>query len=214
MIWTTIILIGLAGYFYFLYRKTASRYRKLEAVLFRFESSDNFIDELTGVGTTKALMPCLTERINVARMMKVPLTCLLIDVDNFKQINDSLGMKIGDQALKIIAGLIQSELRGSDRILRYRIGDEFLVIAFNASGRDATFSLGERLRSKVIEFDWSILSRRNFISPSISIGVSECRLDLENTPEIVLKNVERALYEAKKRKNCVKLAVEDSFPGN
>lgn len=57
----------------------------------------------------------------------------MVDIDNFKRVNDAFGITKGDLVLKQLATVFARELRGDDRLIRYRMGDEFLIIAINTT---------------------------------------------------------------------------------
>lgn len=126
------------------------------------------IDPLTGVLNRLSLMDRLESACRRAQARAMPLALLFIDLDHFKEINDSHGHLAGDACLKAVVGPIQAELRHSDVIGRYG-GEEFVVILSSADGRAAQ-AIAERIRHGVTE-----LRVEGFGSPlqlTCSIGVA------------------------------------------
>lgn len=119
---------------------------------------------------------------------------LMIDIDNFKQLNDTHGHAIGDQALIATASLFSSAIRKQDIAGRWG-GEEFLVILPETSLQDAR-ALAERLRSES-----SAVELKKHLKITLSIGVSSSQ-DCDSTDEI-LKKADDALYVAKETRNTV-----------
>jgi diguanylate cyclase (GGDEF)-like protein len=90
-------------------------------------------DPLTNCLNHGAMLARLSEEISRARRQRTPLACLLLDLDNFKQVNDRQGHPAGDALLRHVSEVLRSEFRSFDQVARYG-GDEFLVILPNASG--------------------------------------------------------------------------------
>ncbi len=117
-----------------------------------------------------------------------PFSLIMIDIDHFKQINDTLGHLAGDQVLKELAHLIRSHIRNTDAFARWG-GEEFLIILFNTSGAEAEH-LAEKLCSLVASHQFSVPR-----SVTISLGVGEIRTD--ETLDALLSRVDDNLYRAK-----------------
>ena len=146
------------------------------------------MDPLTGALNRRQLDLTLGQMVNRARRRSVPASIVLIDIDNFKQINDSLGHATGDQVLVGIVKLMSERKRTADSL--YRLGgEEFLLLAPDTTGPDASF-LAEQLRA--------LVEKANFIEGlqvQVSIGVSECRTD--QSAQEWLECADQALYRAK-----------------
>lgn len=128
------------------------------------------------------------------------MTLLMMDIDNFKSINDTYGHPVGDQVLREIATCISSTIRKIDIASRYG-GEEFTVILPETNSTDARI-IAERLRKNISEI--RVRTKDDLIiSPTISIGMSEypsCALDEQTLIELA----DVALYNAKNNgKNCV-----------
>lgn len=146
---------------------------------------DSMTDNLTGVWNQRYLKMSLEEN-------KGHLTLAMLDLDNFKDINDTYGHIAGDYALKEISNLIKQNTRKSDDICRYG-GDEF-VILFNYCEPDDAYQIIDKIRklieSKVFEFD-------NYTF-RITMSVGLYSTDKQMNSLEILKRVDRALYEAKR----------------
>jgi diguanylate cyclase (GGDEF)-like protein len=145
-------------------------------------------DPLTGALNRRELEFALAELVKRARRRPVPASMLLMDIDDFKKINDTLGHAAGDQVLTGLVRLLVERKRTADKL--YRIGgEEFLLLAPDTVGRDAMI-LAEQLR--VLIHQANLLAG---IQVAVSIGVSECRTD--QSPDDWLEFADQALYRAK-----------------
>lgn len=151
-----------------------------------------FHDSLTGLPNRALFMDRLSIAVGMAERNKRNVAVVLLDVDNFKEINDSMGHDIGDIFLKIIAKRLSQSVRNYETLARVG-GDEFAVLLQNISEQDEAFEFCERLREAVNEpFE---LEMHTF-NISISIGVAMYPTDGKNIVEI-LKNADTAMYKAK-----------------
>lgn len=160
---------------------------------------ESITDPLIGIYNRRYLDRRLGEEFGRARRYGLALSVLLIDVDHFKQINDTHGHQAGDQLLSQMGKLLLSEIRDSDVAARYG-GDELLILALNTTGSSAVV-LAERLRRQV-ETQPLVLSRttgrRKEIGVTVSIGVAGFDQDVINSESLV-KYADKALYEAKQQ---------------
>ncbi len=122
------------------------------------------------------------------------MSLLMIDIDNFKNINDSYGHHTGDIVINNIADTFRSNLRNSDIAIRFG-GEEFLILLTN-TGLHNSIGIAEKIR-KSVEQNIINLEDNTTIQYTISIGVSEVIQNDENI-NIALKKADSALYEAKK----------------
>jgi diguanylate cyclase len=116
---------------------------------------------------------------------------MLIDVDNFKEINDRFGHQAGDRILKGVAFNLKSALRETDFVARFG-GDEFAVILFKTNGKAAMDVAGKLCRSQT---DNRLLLDGVTVGVTLSIGAAES--SDTDTPETLLKRADLALYRAK-----------------
>ncbi|CAH1072044.1 diguanylate cyclase [Candidatus Nitrotoga sp. 1052] len=119
-----------------------------------------------------------------------PLSCMMIDVDSFKNVNDTYGHKVGDEVLKRVAQILRSSARKQDLVCRYG-GEEFLVICPDADA-EQVYQYAERLRQKVAAGNIHM----NLVV-TISIGVSTKEPTLLNA-EMLLQLADKRLYIGKK----------------
>jgi diguanylate cyclase (GGDEF)-like protein len=166
-------------------------------------------DFLTGWHNRRYLNARLKEELARAQRQGTGLTCLVIDLDRFKQINDQYGHLAGDMALREAAQRVDAHIRGSDAAARFG-GDEFVVLAPGISPEQAA-ALAERIRLAVCETPLEI-SPDVQLNMTVSIGVAGTHLsrdeaDLKSAAERLLADADAALYRAKQQgRNRVELA--------
>jgi diguanylate cyclase (GGDEF)-like protein len=146
------------------------------------------MDELTGVRNRRAMNEQLTELITLHERDKQPMSLVILDLDDFKKVNDAHGHIIGDEVLKKLAATMQTRIRASDYLYRYG-GDEFLILANNSDAKTA-HTLAEDIR-QLISQESSITKERI----TVSIGVSEFRKG-ETAQEWLLR-ADKAMYSVK-----------------
>ncbi len=151
------------------------------------------IDPLTGLGNRHAMTRKLTvERERQARNQQ-PCCVALVDLDNFKEINDTHGHAAGDTVLRSLASLLAASIRPYDEVFRYG-GDEFVVCLPNADTRGA-WAIVERLRLRIAR--WSIPVRgEDRVQMTVSVGVAP--LTGERSVDAALDAADQALYAAKR----------------
>jgi diguanylate cyclase (GGDEF)-like protein len=154
-------------------------------------------DELTNLYTRRFLFEWLEKQVKGFSRDVGRLSCLLMDIDRFKKINDTHGHGAGDKVLKRVAEVIESTIRHSDIAGRYG-GEEFLILLPNTS-LDEALQVAEKLRAAIeadIREPWPITA-------SFGIGSlerSETAVERHNTTEIIstlLERTDQALYSAK-----------------
>jgi two-component system, cell cycle response regulator len=160
-----------------------------------------FTDVLTGWHNRRYLHTRLHEEVARSQRDATPLTCLMIDVDHFKRINDRYGHLAGDEVLRQVALCLNGEVRGSDVSARY--GGEEFVILLPATNLDAGRILAERIRRAVAQESFEIDDVGEPLSVTVSIGVAEHRpgatneKDLKVAGDRLIARADLALYEAK-----------------
>jgi diguanylate cyclase (GGDEF)-like protein len=166
-------------------------------------------DESTGLYNKRRLFERLDMEVARARRYGEILSCLMIDIDDFKQINDTYGHQAGDKILRQVGLLLQRSLRVTDFIARYG-GEEFTVLLPRTNSAGA-YRVAENLRSTFMSHEFSLPGKT--VHLTISIGVACCstfgRLDAQ---QIILL-ADNALYRAKRGgKNQACFADESEFP--
>jgi diguanylate cyclase (GGDEF)-like protein len=160
-------------------------------------------DQLTNLNNRRSMQRYLKHAIIDASHYQQPFVIAMIDVDDFKAINDHHGHAVGDEVLKHIAKILTSHLRDEDTVSRWG-GEEFLVLLKYSSE-----SAGERAINKIRKIiqSESIIIHDRIIRTTITAGISQydSRLDIN----FCIEQADKALYSGKKRgKNCV-IAVSD-----
>ena len=150
----------------------------------------------------RRFMPTIFKReIAQAHRAETPLSVLIIDVDKFKQINDTWGHHMGDEILRKVSSAFYDNVRSSDYVFRYG-GDEFIIILTEATEFD-TQRIAERIRSRVEKT--SIKSAAGEVIP-ISLSIGAAMFNGHPDYERLIQMADEALYIAKKRgRNCVEL---------
>ena len=156
-------------------------------------------DALTNLNNRRQFEMRLSQEVATARRKKTDLSCIMIDIDYFKKVNDTYGHAVGDFVLKEVAKMITKELREYDIASRYG-GEEFCILLPHTIIKDAT-NVAERLRHTVESTILDIKSVCEFecenFNVTISMGVSQFD-DSYTTNEQLYKNADKALYRAKK----------------
>ncbi|MGB3272003.1 MAG: GGDEF domain-containing protein [Xanthobacteraceae bacterium] len=151
-------------------------------------------DDLTGVANRRHLLSRLAEECALSNRLEEPFSILVIDLDEFKAINDSHGHGAGDECLRFFSRTIQGRLRASDLLARIG-GDEFCVVLPRTSVRDAS-----AVASDLIAICGRVQVRWNgaVIALSASIGVAQWMPGVSDTPERIMAAADQALYDAKR----------------
>lgn len=161
------------------------------ALLYREALESSLRDPLTGIGNRSAMDLSFGREIKLAKRQKQSLSFLIIDIDHFKKVNDTLGHRNGDKALVHIAKCIQSSLRETDQIFRYG-GEEFVVL-LNGTGMSSAKLTAERIRMNVAMSP--ITTERKDHLCTISIGVSS--LSAADNVDTLFTRADASLYNAK-----------------
>ena len=150
-------------------------------------------DQLTGVANRALFMDRLRSCFLDRRTRPNEGALLIIDLDNFKTINDVLGHPVGDRVLKTIANRLQEICREADTIARLG-GDEFAIIAPDVTTAHQSGALIEKIMEAASQ---PIASDGNKLLPQVSIGVAFYPADARAAPEL-LRKADLALFQAKK----------------
>lgn len=145
-------------------------------------------DFLTKLYNRKFLMNYLDIEMKKMERKKTQLSILLLDIDNFKRINDTFGHVEGDRILKEVAAIIKNTTRKGDIVSRYG-GEEFIVLLSDTNEKDA-YIVAEKVREAIEKNDF------NMDKVTVSIGISNMVLD--ESVDNFISRADEALYEAKK----------------
>lgn len=153
-----------------------------------FVSRATTVDELTGLYVRDVFDVILKKEVHEATRKNAPLSLLMIDIDDFKKVNDKFGHVTGDKTLTKVGSSINECIREMDLAARYG-GEEFAVIMPGTNAEQA-FEIGERIREHIerIPFDSFTIT--------VSIGVSSVG-QLIDRPEMLTETADQALYKAK-----------------
>jgi diguanylate cyclase (GGDEF)-like protein len=161
-------------------------YRKLEV--------EATVDEKTGLANYRVFYKRLREEWERSERYKLPLSVVMLDLDDFKRVNDTVGHLAGDRVLREFAVLVSGGARATDLAARYG-GEEFAMILPHTD-RARAERVAERVRAAVYEF--SFLEPEQPLRVTVSAGVAT----FDDTPEIasaeqLIAAADRALYAAK-----------------
>lgn len=202
------ILVGVAvlGWVIVLRRRVDQQTQMLRESEERFRHMAQH-DALTGLPTRLLLHDRLHIALKRGRRFNTSLAVLMIDLDNFKHVNDHFGHDAGDQALSITAKRILANIRSSDTAARIG-GDEFIVLLTDIAGDQEAEGIAAKIRSALAQ---TVQGSDREIPLSASIGVCVVLPDSTLDAPRLLKAVDVAMYHAKSRgRNCVELYSGDT----
>ena len=168
---------------------------KLEAV--------SVTDSLTGLKNRRAFDSVLKDQLAYSARSKSPLSLLLLDLDKFKNYNDSYGHVAGDEALRLVAQALTSHARPYDLVARYG-GEELAIILPNTRAQDARF-VAERVRRAIEEIAWP--------NKTVTVSVGAATLIPGMSPTTLITLADQALYAVKRRGGNQILHSEESQIG-
>lgn len=154
-------------------------------------------DSLTGLKNRQYLEEFLTHETSLFKRNSIPFCVALVDIDNFKKINDDLGHDIGDLVLKYVSNVMKKSMRAIDLVVRYG-GEEFIILLTN-SDIEGSVTLCEKIRdnihsSQIPYVPWKI---------SASFGITE--IQKTDDQSSLIKRADDYMYEAKKsgKNKCI-----------
>ncbi len=149
-------------------------------------------DQLTGALNRRGLDDVLDREIKRADRQQTPVSIVLLDIDNFKQLNDTLGHQTGDQALVHLIQVIKNALRPTDEVARYG-GEEFLIILIDTSLEEAMATV-IRLQRELTKNLFLHNNNRQLITFSAGVALHTSGED----PESTIGRADKAMYNAKR----------------
>ena len=150
-------------------------------------------DPLTNCFNRRALMEKLEQEMDRAARYATMLTGMMVDIDNFKQINDTYGHLVGDRVLKQLANLLKREQRSVDIVARYG-GEEFVVLLPETTNTESR-NFAERILRRVATHDFGESGRP--VRVTISIGIASYPDERVSDGESLLRLADTHLYRAK-----------------
>jgi diguanylate cyclase (GGDEF)-like protein len=164
-------------------------------------------DGLTKLHNHRFFQDHLTREIKRVTRSGEPLTMLLTDIDDFKQLNDRFGHAAGDELLTRIAQILVDSVRDSDLVARYG-GEEFVVLALGCD-LTAAEQLAEKIRTAIAESSFILDDSLRPLRVTVSVGVAAYRGNRKR----FFQRADEALYRAKSQgKNCVVVEEDESEP--
>lgn len=163
----------------------------------------SYTDHLTKAFNRHKFFEVIKHNIYDFHRYNYMFSVILIDIDNFKGVNDTLGHNIGDDVLIKFVEVIETSLRTTDYLFRWG-GEEFLVLLTHCDG-SLGFQVAEKLRENIDKTDFNL---KNSLNITASFGVASYK-DSTNV-ELMVSHADKALYESKnKGKNCTTLYAPD-----
>lgn len=153
-------------------------------------------DALTGLYNNRYFMQVFPHELVRARRYMKPLSIIMMDVDNFKKLNDTFGHPKGDQVLASVGNIISCSLRAADLSFRYG-GEEFTVI-LPETRLEGAFMVAETLREKISKGASPLLGRSSEQNVTVSLGVASYPIDGATTDQL-LAHADACLYHAKRQ---------------
>jgi two-component system cell cycle response regulator len=154
-----------------------------------------FTDGLTGLYNRRYVTRHLASLAQSQGAEDHETALIMVDIDHFKNVNDSYGHDVGDEVLKEISKRLQLIVRGQDLASRLG-GEEFLIVVTNATVENAE-GVAERIRSDIANEPITASTPSGNVEVTVSVGVA-MRHSTTETPDRQLKRADEALYEAKR----------------
>lgn len=155
--------------------------------------SNAMTDPLTGLPNARSMYLRFEQEASRARRTARPFQVIMLDLDDFKQVNDTFGHKVGDKMLREIARLLQAQLREYDFLARYA-GDEFVAIVQDLVGEQVE-ELRERIETNISAFSLHVRAEHR-ARVGISVGAATYGLDGETLDQLLMA-ADQAMYAAK-----------------
>jgi len=152
-------------------------------------------DSLTNLYNRRYFSKVSEHILDLAKREDEPVSLIMMDIDNFKAINDTYGHQVGDEVLITLSNRLRESQRKSDIVCRYG-GEEFVVLLPNTM-LDGAKVVAEKIREDIETIKLHTLDNKS-ISFTVSLGVSMVKIKEERNLEVVLKKADDALYEAKR----------------
>jgi len=167
---------------------------ELKSKLEKVEAEAN-LDPLTDLFNRRSLERALEEFFTLCKQSKMSFSLVLIDLDDFKYVNDNYGHHVGDLVLAKVAKVLRTNMRAKDIVGRWG-GDEFVAIMPNTDLENAK-KIVERIKSQLGKME--ILAEGRRFKISISAGVVQCGENFQSWLDMI-KEADRLMYEEKRRK--------------
>lgn len=163
------------------------------AILYEQTKQLAVTDGLTGISNRPNMEQALQNEFERSMRYGAPLSVVLLDVDHFKDVNDSYGHQKGDEILVTFASVLKKFCRANDTAARYG-GEEFLMILPQSNAQGA-FKIAERVREEIMKM--SFVGNDSKFSVTTSCGVAELNRDYMKNTDQLINVADNAMYEAK-----------------
>ena len=163
------------------------------AIEYQLAIKSALYDPLTGVANRSALNTSLRREIELAKRYNMSFSILLVDLDKFKNINDTYGHSAGDKVLKSVAKQLGANIRDSDMV--FRMGGEEFLILLSKTDTEGSVKLADRIRKSIEET--TSTHKGNDIQATVSIGIASYIAG--DTDLSLIDKADTALYRAKKQ---------------
>lgn len=190
-LWMAILLIALLAIvitFTFYLARTMHQ-------LHDFTSQQAVTDELTGLSNQRRFRELLAKETERAKRFGHRLSLLMLDLDDFKRVNDTYGHLQGDEVLRAVAEAVRAESREVDEPSRY--GGEELAVALPETGAAGAFELAERIRTRIEKVKVPLRNNAGSMGVTVSIGVGELGGSVDEAEDLIAA-ADEALYAAKR----------------
>ncbi len=164
--------------------------RQLEEILSKVELLA-ITDPLTGIPNRRHFEMIIEKEFNRTVRYKTPTSCIMIDIDHFKSVNDQYGHGVGDFVLTEVANLIKNCIRKVDTIARW--GGEEFVILLPGTNIDKAYKTASRIKETISKFQFSNIQK----TVTVSLGIASIPEPSIDSSEKLIDAADNALYEAK-----------------
>jgi len=178
------------------------------AVVFEQTQEDSLTDPLTGLPNTRFMFLHLSRELSRADRLNAEVTLMVMDLDDFKEINDTFGHHIGDRALREVAGVLRTAIRPYDICVRYA-GDEFIVV-LSGCGREEAEHKRAELQQAVDNLEVEVRPDLR-IPMTMSAGAAVFPHDGENY-EALLARADALMYRDKSARKATRARVRSEEP--
>nr|WP_255521344.1 sensor domain-containing diguanylate cyclase [Chromobacterium sp. ASV23] len=177
---------SVSGFYVMIWDITQSRARELEL------RNKVTLDGMTGLLNRSAFMEMLDDEIKHHYVKRLAVALLFLDIDHFKQVNDTLGHAAGDELIQEFARRLRSQVRATDHVARLG-GDEFVILLAGLESERTAIGVAEKLL-EAVSHDVELAGQRRKLSTSIGVAYAAMP---DITPERLLQIADEALYQAK-----------------
>jgi diguanylate cyclase (GGDEF)-like protein len=151
-------------------------------------------DELTGLANHRRFQELLATEMEQVRRYRYPVGLIMLDVDNFKKVNDTYGHPQGDVVLAEVARVVRASSRDADAPARY--GGEEMAVILPHTDLEGSYAIAERVRTAVEALSIPLLDRRGTLSVTASLGVAASS---DGSKDALIAAADGALYVAKRQ---------------